>query len=184
VIQDGHVCETDLECAPAVAKHRFDWAHAEDVESLVVSNPGKYTAAVVFDLPEEPEAPLGNFTLRVNHTAMPATAKRFSDVSVGTVTLSASPNSDWQSYFWTVNLQHAVERSLMALQLQGPDVDNPVDVAINVSPDVMHAQPALASASLARFPQAAAHVGRDITGVHVAVAVMCRSRRFHGHLST
>ena len=63
---------------------------------------------------------------------MPKTSARFSDVSVGTVELSARPNQDWQKYFWTANLQHSVERSLIALQLRGPNAKHPVDIAINV----------------------------------------------------
>lgn len=63
---------------------------------------------------------------------MPKTQARFSDVSVGTVTLSAKPNADWQLYFWTANLQHSVERSLIALHLRGPGARRPEDIAVNV----------------------------------------------------
>jgi hypothetical protein len=51
---------------------------------------------------------------------------------VGTAELSAQPNQDWQKYFWAANLQHSVERSLIALHLCGPDAHRPIDIQVNV----------------------------------------------------
>ena len=64
--------------------------------------------------------PLGltTYTLHLNHTTLPPTRRLFSDVSVGVVKVAFGPDTDWRKAYLLANLQLAVDRSLLALQLQ------------------------------------------------------------------
>lgn len=128
------MCPTSKRCGPRLQRDRFIWADDGDhVTSLVLAAPAAFGAAVVFGPPSGgPGAPLDTYELRVNHTAMPSTLETFSDFAIGTVKFTQLPDGDWQRYFWTANLLHAVERSMMARWLEGDNATQPLDIEANV----------------------------------------------------
>lgn len=133
-VQDPAVCLVSDRCGPALQHDRFIWADdGQHVTSLVQAAPATFGAAIVFGPPSGGAgAPLNTFELRVNHTAMPSTLATFSDFAIGTVKMTQMPDSDWQAYFWTANLLHAVERCMMARWLHGDNATLPLDIEVNV----------------------------------------------------
>lgn len=144
------MCLTSDRCGPTLHHNRFIWADdGQHVTSLVQAAPATFGAAIVFGPPSGGAgAPLDTFELRVNHTAMPSTLATFSDFAIGTVKMTQMPDSDWQAYFWTANLLHAVERSMMARWLDGDNATLPLDVEVNVRALTPSATPAASGVCL------------------------------------
>jgi hypothetical protein len=124
---DPHACRQDPACSRDLLRNRFTWAEDEAAaDAALEASPGVYAAAVVFD----PVDTL-SYTLRMNHTALPPTDRHFSDVQLGRLQVTGMPNSDWKRYFFAVNLQLALDRSLSALRL-GRERDGPLDIKVKV----------------------------------------------------